>query len=87
MGKKNKRTAAQPQALSAPPTESISRNGKTLMAAGMGTVAAGFIVLSFADPMGRNWAAVLAPFLVLGGYALLGLGIFLPSQTLGKTTE
>lgn len=65
------------------------------MAVGIGTLAAGFIVLSFADPLGRNWASVLAPFLILGGYGLVGLGIFLPDPvpsaidapgTLGKTT-
>lgn len=29
------------------------------------------------DPMGQNWASNLSPFLILGGYALIGLGIVL----------
>jgi hypothetical protein len=78
MGKKHKRTFPQPAPPSTVPSERLSCRGKTAMAAGIGTLAAGFIVLSFADPMGRNWASVLAPYLILGGYALVGAGIFLP---------
>jgi hypothetical protein len=41
-------------------------------------VLAGFAVLSRADALGRNWAASLSPFLILGGYAAAGIGLFLP---------
>ena len=46
--------------------------------AGGAVVLLGFAVLSRADALGRNWAASLAPFLILGGYAAIGAGLFLP---------
>ena len=62
----------------AQPSEPISRNGWMVIGAGTLCVLVGFFVLSLADPMGKNWAASLAPFLILGGYALIGFGLFLP---------
>ena len=54
----------------------LSSTGKKTVAAGVVLAAAGFAVLTQADSMGRNWAASLSPFLILGGYALMGWGIF-----------
>lgn len=54
----------------------ISDTGKKTIAGGVLLAAVGFVVLTKADPMGRNWAASLSPFLILGGYALMGWGIF-----------
>jgi hypothetical protein len=56
--------------------DSISSTGKKTIAGGVVLAAAGFLVLTRADSMGRNWAASLSPFLILGGYALMGWGIF-----------
>lgn len=81
MAKKPKR-ANIPQSAAEPSgsTEGISGPGKTTIGIGIGILVLGFFVLSFADPMGRNWAAHLSPFLILGGYALVGAGIFLPEN-------
>ena len=54
----------------------ISSTGWKTIAAGVVLAAVGFAVLTRADSMGRNWAASLSPFLILGGYALMGWGIF-----------
>lgn len=54
----------------------ISDTGKKTIAGGVLLAAVGFVVLTKADAMGRNWAASLSPFLILGGYALMGWGIF-----------
>lgn len=75
--------------------DGFSARGKKAMAIGAALVAFGFIALSRADAMGRNWASVLSPFLIVGGYAAIGLGIFLPeppaasrsSPDLPKTIE
>ena len=56
--------------------DSISSTGKKTIAGGVLLAAVGFLVLTRADSMGRNWAASLSPFLILGGYALMGWGIF-----------
>jgi len=63
------------------PSESISARGKKTIAAGVCVLVLGFIVLSLTDPQGRNWASALSPFLILGGYAVIAAGIFVPSET------
>ena len=55
--------------------ESISHRGWKVVGAGIFILVIGFAVLKAADPMGRNWASVVSPFLILSGYALVGLGI------------
>ena len=61
-----------------PPSAKLSSQGKKLVLAGGSLVLLGFAVLSRADSLGRNWAASLSPFLILGGYAAVGVGLFLP---------
>lgn len=78
MAKKDKKTIKTSAPSLPPPSESLNPRGKALAAAGGVLVVLGFIVLSRADALARNWAGHLAPFLVLGGYAVLGLGLFLP---------
>ncbi len=79
MARKNKAAKASSQAL-APSPETISRRGWKVIGGGASLVVLGFAVLTRADPFGRNWAASLCPFLILGGYALMGLGIFVPEK-------
>ena len=75
---KLKKTVKERVAAPPPPSAELSAPGKKLALAGGILVALGFIVLSRADSMGRNWAASLSPFLILGGYAAIGIGLFLP---------
>ena len=49
-----------------------------MIAAGISVVVIGFVVLSYTDPAGRNWASNLSPLLLVSGYVLIGLGIILP---------
>lgn len=58
--------------------EPLSPRGKMLVAAGGTLVVSGFVVLSFADPAGRNLAALVSPFLLIFGYGAVALGIILP---------
>ncbi|HAM35608.1 MAG TPA: hypothetical protein DEB40_03480 [Elusimicrobia bacterium] len=60
--------------------EGITPLGKKVISAGVAIIVLGFIVLSRADAMGRNWAADLSPFLILGGYAVVAIGIFVPEK-------
>ena len=85
MGKKHK-PAKRQEAVSAGegggiPADGITPLGKRIIGMGVAVIIAGFIVLSRADAMGGNWAANLSPFLILGGYILVGLGIFAPAQS------
>lgn len=75
---KTKKTIKEKVPAPPPPSEILSPRGKTLAAAGGVLVLAGFAVLTQADAMGRNWASSLAPILILGGYAVLGVGLYLP---------
>lgn len=83
MGKKSKKDRAQPLPASPPAAaDGISSAGKKVIGAGAALLVLGFIVLSFTDPMGRNWASHLSPFLILGGYAVIAAGIFVPEKTI-----
>lgn len=75
---KNKNTKKASSPAPAVPTEGLSPRGKAVAAAGGASVLAGFIVLSFADPLGRNLASVVSPFLLIAGYAAIAFGLFLP---------
>lgn len=55
----------------------LSVRGIKTAAAGALTISAGLGLLVFCDEGGKNWAATISPFLVLGGYALVFLGIIL----------
>jgi hypothetical protein len=80
---KNKQPFSKPQAVSRPASAQprgplFSRRGKMLMLAGAVTAALGFFLVTLTDPAGQNWASRLCPFVILGGYALVGLGIIWP---------
>ena len=73
MARKHKEVTQAPAAAPA-----ISRRGWKTIGAGIGLLVVGYSVLCFTDPRGQNWASVLSPFLILGGYAVIGTGILLP---------
>jgi hypothetical protein len=75
---KNKNTGKKDVPAQAVPYEPLSSRGKRLVGAGGALVVAGFALLSYADAMGRNLPALISPFLLLGGYAVIGVGLFLP---------
>lgn len=67
--------------------EGITPAGWKTIAGGVGLLLLGFATLSLTDPEGRNWASSLCPFLILGGYAVIALGIFLPESSPEKVPE
>lgn len=75
---KNKKTMKTDRPGPPAPIEPLSSRGKTMIATGGILVVCGFVVLSFADPLGRNLAAQVSPFLLIFGYAVVGFGLFLP---------
>ncbi len=75
---KSKKTIKEKVPAPPPPSAALNPLGKKLVTAGGSLVVLGFLMLSRADSMGRNWAASLSPFLILGGYAAIGIGLFLP---------
>ena len=66
------------QDTSHPTDQGISRRGWKIIGAGIAVLVLGYIVLGFTDPRGTNWASTLSPFLILGGYAVVGAGIMTP---------
>jgi hypothetical protein len=78
---KNKHHQQAPQPLKQKPQLiGISKRGRTIIAAGIGVLILGFFILSKTDPAGQNWASILSPFLILGGYAIIGIGIIVPDK-------
>lgn len=80
MAKNHKKTVKEKVPAPPPPSAALNPLGKKLVWAGGILVVLGFAVLSRADALGRNWAASISPFLILGGYAAIGIGLFLPPQ-------
>jgi hypothetical protein len=62
----------------APAEKGISKKGWKIIGGGLSLLVAGFTALCFTDPRGQNWASTVSPFLILGGYAVVGLGIMTP---------
>lgn len=75
---RNKNTVKKDRPAPPPPAEALSPRGKLIAGAGGALVVAGFVLLSFADAQGRNLPALISPFLLIGGYAAIGAGLFLP---------
>lgn len=67
--------------------EAISSRGWKTIGGGLVILLLGFGTLSLTDPEGRNWASTLSPFLILGAYAVIALGIFLPENDLEQASE
>ncbi|MFA5780154.1 MAG: hypothetical protein WC947_08445 [Elusimicrobiota bacterium] len=53
----------------------ISKRGKIIIATGIGLVIVGFLVLTKTNPQGDNWASIISPFLLIGGYITIAIGI------------
>ena len=75
---KNKNTMKKDHFAPPLPMEGLSPLGKRLIGAGGALVVAGFVLLSFADAAARNLPSLVSPFLLIGGYAAIGVGLFLP---------
>ena len=75
---RNKNTIKKDRPVPPSPREILSPQGKRIAGAGGILVVAGFILLSFADSMGRNYPALISPFLLIAGYTAIGVGLFLP---------
>jgi hypothetical protein len=74
---KKSKQVAPPQPLK---VVGISRRGKKVLLAGILVLIIGYLVLTKTDPAGQNLASKLSPFLILGGYALVGIGIVFPEK-------
>ena len=58
----------------------ISKIGKKIIFSGIIVLILGYFILTKTDPMGQNWASIVSPFLILGGYIIVGLGIVFPDK-------
>jgi hypothetical protein len=58
----------------------ISKLGRKVIFSGIAVLILGFIVLTKTDPSGQNLASMVSPFLILGGYLIIGIGIFVPDK-------
>ncbi|MBI5243933.1 MAG: hypothetical protein HY922_09690 [Elusimicrobia bacterium] len=60
--------------------EILSTRSWKVIGVGIFTLALGFYILTFTDPLGGNWASRLSPFLILGAYGIIAAGILLPKE-------
>lgn len=75
--KKAKKHGASDQQRAEPSSNEplIPASAWNLVRIGAALVFSGFVVLSFTDTLGRNWASHLSPFLILGGYVVIGVAL------------
>jgi H+/Cl- antiporter ClcA len=79
MARKNKKHSLSglPAADTVPVSSSfLPKSNLKFLIAGVFLTFFGFVLLSFTDSLGQNAASRLSPFLVLGGYALIGFALF-----------
>jgi hypothetical protein len=50
---------------------------KVLFTAGLVGIAVGFFLLTLVDPSGQNWAAIVSPFSIIGGYISIIIALLL----------
>ena len=55
--------------------EELKKRGWKIIGGGILLLILGFVILSFTDSHGQNWASDASPFVLIGGYALIGFGI------------
>lgn len=60
-----------------PKRQGISRRGKIVILCGIGLLVIGFFILTKTNPEGSNWASIVSPLLLIGGYITIALGIIL----------
>jgi hypothetical protein len=65
--------------------KSITKRGVKVIFSGLAVLLAGFLVLTKTDPMGQNLASDISPFLIIGGYIVIGIGIILPEKDPGQS--
>ena len=63
-----------------PQVKGITVTGKKVILAGIIILILGFFILTKTDPEGQNWASVLSPFLIVGAYIIIAIGIILPDK-------
>lgn len=71
MAKKSKPQEVKPE------IKGISRRGKIIIACGIGLLVIGFFILTKTNPQGSNWASILSPVLIIGGYITIAIGIII----------
>jgi hypothetical protein len=58
----------------------ITKAGWKVIAAGVVLLICGYFILTKTDPQGQNWASNVSPFLILGGYMTIAVGIIIPEK-------
>jgi len=65
----------------------ISKLGRKVIFCGIAVLIVGYFVLTKTDPSGQNPASMISPFLILGGYLIIGIGIFVPDKVSAPTSR
>lgn len=56
-------------------TDGISKTGWKIILLGVVGLVIGFILLSFTNPEGNNWASIVSPTVIILSYITIALGI------------
>ncbi len=78
--KKNKRANIPVPPVSVERRPLLSKKSLGYIGGGILMLVMGYAVLSFADSKAQNFPGKVSPFLILGGYSLIGVGLFIRGE-------
>ncbi len=58
-------------------TKGKKKTGLYVIGAALAVLVLGYYVLSLVNPDASNWAGAFAPFLIIGGYVTIAVGILI----------
>lgn len=53
----------------------ISKRGWKIIISGIIGLVIGFILLTFTNPEGNNWASIVSPIVIISSYVIIAVGI------------
>ena len=71
-------TVGNPTSFSSQTKKQTFRKKVTLMV-GLTSIFIGFFLLTLTNPEGNNWASILSPLMIIGGYIVVIIGLLLKS--------
>jgi hypothetical protein len=76
MSKEQSEIVGKPTNLS-PQTEKQAFRKKVTLIAGTASIVIGLFLLKYTNPEGNNWASILSPLMIIGGYVVVIIGLLL----------
>jgi hypothetical protein len=78
MSKEQSEIVAKPASLSSQ-TQKLALRKTVTLTVGTASIVIGLFLLTLTNPEGNNWASILSPLMIIGGYVIVIVGLLLKS--------